>query len=56
MNGVDIAVIVFVCVAAAAVVGWFVYRKLKGKKIGCDCDCSSCGGCTLCHKDEDKKP
>lgn len=53
MNGVDIAVIVIVCAAVAAVVGWFIYRKLKHKKIGCDC-CGDCKCCDLCRK-EDKK-
>ena len=54
MNGVDIAVIVIVCVAVAVVAGWFIYRKLRHKSIGCDCGCN-CEGCTHCHKEEDKK-
>ncbi|MCI9407722.1 MAG: FeoB-associated Cys-rich membrane protein [Clostridia bacterium] len=45
MNVVDIVVIVAVSLAVLGVVGWIIYRKVKGKKIGCDCDCSSCGGC-----------
>ncbi len=46
MNGVDIAVIVIVCVAFAAAVGRLIYRKVKHKG-GC-CDCGSCNGCTAC--------
>ena len=49
MNGADIAVIVVVCAAVAAVAGWFIYRKIKHKNIGCDCGCG-CNGCTLCNK------
>lgn len=52
MNGVDIAVIVTVCFAVAAVIGVIVYRKIKHKG-GCGCDCG-CGGCTLCDKHKDK--
>lgn len=48
MNGVDIAVIVVVSVAALGVIGYFIYRKLKGKNIGCDC--GNCAGCSLCNK------
>ena len=56
MNGVDIAVIVIVCAAVAAVAGWFIYRKVKHKNIGCDCGCGSCSGCSACnHKDEENK-
>lgn len=55
MNPVDIAVIVVVSVAAAGVVAYLIYRKLK-RKGGC-CDCGeSCGGsCPYCNgKKEDK--
>lgn len=45
MNAVDIAVIVVVSLAVLGVVGWIIYRKVKGKKVCCDCDCSSCKGC-----------
>lgn len=48
MNGVDIAVIVIVCVAVAAALGYLVYRKVKHRGGCCsDCsDCSECSGCT----------
>lgn len=49
MNGIDIAVIVIVSVAVLGVIGWFIYRKVKHKSIGCDCGCG-CNGCTLCDK------
>lgn len=52
MNPVDIAVIVLVSVAVAGVVGWFIYRKLKHKSVGCDCGCSSCSMCDKCNKDK----
>lgn len=45
MNGFDIAVLITVCVAFAAVVGVIVYRKIKRKSGGCGCDCASCGKC-----------
>ena len=56
MGPVDIAVIVIVSVAVLGVIGWFVYRKLKHKSVGCDCGCG-CNGCTLCNKgkEQDKK-
>ena len=52
MNGFDIAVVVVISVAVAAVVGWLIYKKIKGKG-GC-CDCSSCSGCTACRKGKKK--
>ncbi len=58
MNPVDIAVIVIVCVAVAAVVGYLIYRKVKHKGGCCDCSggCSSCGGsCPHCTPKDDKK-
>ncbi len=51
MNGVDIAVIVIVCVAVAGVIGWFIYRKVKHKSIGCDCGCNGCTMCDKCKKE-----
>ena len=50
MNGVDIAVIVIVSVAVVGVIGWFIYRKIKHKGIGCDCGCNSCPHCDKCNK------
>ncbi|MDE5943843.1 MAG: FeoB-associated Cys-rich membrane protein [Clostridia bacterium] len=47
MNGWDIAILIVVCLAVAAVVGWLIYRKVKHKGGGCDC---GCGGCTACDK------
>lgn len=57
MNPVDIAVIVIVCVAVGAVIGYFIYRKVKHKGSGCcDCggSCPSCGACPHCNA-KDKK-
>ena len=51
MGAVDIAVIVIVSVAALGIIGYFIFRKLKGKSIGCDCGCQ---GCTLCNKKNKK--
>ncbi len=53
MNGWDIAVLVIVCVAVAAVAGWLIYRKVKHKGGCCDC---GCGGCSSCDKCKPKKP
>ncbi len=56
MNGVDIAVIVIVCVAVVAVAGYLIYRKIKHKGGCCDCSsCSSCGACPHCNPEGDKK-
>ena len=43
----DIAVIVFIGVAVAAVIGGIIYKKVTGKGSGC-CGCSDCGGCSVC--------
>lgn len=52
MNGWDIAILVTVCVAVAAVFGRLIYRKVK-RKGGCpDCGCE---GCTACGKCSTKK-
>ncbi len=51
MNGVDIAVIVIVCVCVLASVGGIIYRKIKHKG-GCGCGCE---GCTMCSKGKDGK-
>lgn len=54
MNPVDIAVIVVVCVAVAAAIGYLIYRKVKGKGGCCDCN-GSCKSCPHCQpKDNDK--
>ena len=52
MNGIDIAIIVVVCVLFAAALGYIIYRKLRHK--GC-CDCADCASCGACKKNEDKK-
>lgn len=44
MNGVDIAIIVVVCAAFAAAVGFLIYRKVKHKGGCCDCGCEHCSG------------
>lgn len=54
MNGVDIAIIVIVCVAAAAAIGYLIYRKVKHKG-GCDRGCQGCSGCSACDKKQDNK-
>lgn len=49
MNGLDIAIIVIVCVAFVAAAGFTIYKKIK-RKGGC-CDCCDCGGgCGDCGK------
>ena len=57
MNPVDIAVIVIVCVAVVAAVGYIIFRKVKHKGGCCDCSsCSSCGGsCPHCTQKNDKE-
>lgn len=51
----DIAVIVIIGVAVAAVIGGIIYKKVTGKGSGC-CDCSSCSGCSACsHCKPDEK-
>ena len=52
MNGIDIAIVVIVAVAVVGVIGWLIYRKVKGKGGCCDCDC---GGCTACDKYKKQK-
>lgn len=54
MGAFDIAVIVAVSVAFAAVVGIMIWRKVKHKG-GCGCGtCAGCAGCRAC-KNTDKK-
>lgn len=50
MNAFDIVVTVIIAVSALAVIGWLIYKKIKGKG-GC-CDCS---GCTACDKRKKNK-
>ena len=60
MNGVDIAVIVIVCVGFVLAAGYLIYRKVKKKGGCCDCggSCSACGkggkGCPHCNGEEKK--
>ena len=51
MSGIDIAIIVVVCVLFAAALGYIIYRKVKHK--GC-CDCADCASCGGCKKSENK--
>ena len=52
MSGIDIAIIVVVCVLFAAALGYIIYRKVKHK--GC-CDCADCASCSGgCKKNENK--
>ena len=53
MGAFDIAIIVVISLAVVGVIGWLIYRKVKGKGGCCDCGCS---GCTACDrgKKEDK--
>lgn len=51
MSPFDIAVIVVVGVAFAAVVGTIVYKKVKHKGGGgCGCGCEGCSLYGQCHK------
>lgn len=54
MNGWDIAILVGVSAAFAAVVGWLIYRKVKHKGGGCDCGCGGCTGCSKCNSEKNK--
>ncbi len=56
MSGVDIAIVVVVCVAVVAAAGVILYRKLKHKGGCCDCG-SDCGGnCAHCKGIQSDKP
>lgn len=50
MGPIDIAVIVVVGVAFAAVIGTMIYKKIKGKSSGCACGCEGCPHCGGCGK------
>ena len=52
MGAFDIAVIVAVSVAVAAVTGWLIYRKVKHTGGCCDCGCSGCTLCDKCNREE----
>ncbi|MDE7453260.1 MAG: FeoB-associated Cys-rich membrane protein [Clostridia bacterium] len=54
MNGWEIAVLVIVCAAFAAAVGFMIYRKIKHKGGCCDCGCDGCTGCSKCKSDDKK--
>ena len=51
MGAFDIAVIVIISVAVVGVIGWLIYRKVKGNG-GCDCGCGSCSACDKCKKEK----
>lgn len=48
MNAFDIVVVALISAAASGVIGWLIYRKVKGKG-GC-CGCSNCSGGNACRK------
>lgn len=52
MNGWEIAILVFVCVAFMAAVGVIIYNKVKGKS--CCGDCSGCNGCAANKKNAER--
>lgn len=54
MGAAEIAIIVVVCAAFAAAVGYIIYRKVKGKG-GCDCGCAGCPHSGTCHKASEDK-
>lgn len=47
MNGIEIAVIIFVGLAFISALSYIIYRKVKRKSSCCGCgsSCSDCGGC-----------
>ena len=47
MGTVEIIIVVVVAVLVAAVLGYLIYKKVKGQSVGCDC--GSCGGCPHCN-------
>ena len=51
MGACDIIVLVAISVAVVGVIGWLIYRKVKGKG-GCDCGCSGCTACDKCNKEK----
>ena len=53
MNGWEIAILVFVCVAFAVAVGVIIRNKIKGKS--CCGDCSGCSCCSAKNKNEGSK-
>jgi hypothetical protein len=55
MSGVDIAIVVIVCVAFVGVVGTIIYKKLTGKSSGCDCGCHDCPHCSSCKPHDKQK-
>ena len=55
MGTVEIIIVVIVALLVAAVLGYLIYKKVKGESVGCDCgSCSGCPRCSSCKpKDKD---
>ena len=45
MSPCDIIVLIVISVAVVGVIGWLIYRKVKGKGGCCDCGCNNCPAC-----------
>lgn len=50
MNAFDIIIVAVIALSVVAVLGFGIYKKVKGKGGCCDCGCSSCGACHACDK------
>ena len=57
MGPVDIAVIVVCVLAVVGVITGGIINKIRNKKKGISCSCSSCGCCSCahCHRTEEEK-
>ncbi len=49
MGALEIVLIVGCALVVAGVVGAAIWRKVTGKKGGCDCGCSGCPHAGACH-------
>ncbi len=54
MNVFDIILIIVCVLAVVGVVGTMIYRKIKGKPIGCGCGCEGCPHASGCHNNTHK--
>lgn len=56
MGPFEIITIVVVGLAVLAILARFIYKKVRGESLGCDCgDCSACGHCNACRDRERRK-
>lgn len=48
MGTIDILIIVGIALLVAGIVGYMIWKKIKGEKIGCGCGCGSCPHAGAC--------